>query len=484
MFTRIERDIIKAIHTYEYLPLMMYDYPGEIISKHWFEYKVILLYYVSQAAANRLQSNKLILDNCLNHRKKDYAVKSVIFDLFKIDPKVSDLIENTVFRASEITRKRVDKTINNVLRQSYQDGWGINSASKDIKKKFSQIKTYEATRIARTEINSACNLATFNDSYLNDNLEYYQWWTARDERVRGTHRTLHGVIVRKGDPFPNNLTYPGDKNGPISEWINCRCTLIPYVIPPGYIAPTGMTSFRKEDLIKIPETNNPTYTTSEIQEGKTTTNYGVNIKGKIIKRRYKLKTYNDYSQLPEKGLRLNAKTQKPNDKEHKIFTFRWSKDGYKGINAYNRGQEITPEILKDSKFDSIEEIKEADSIMENFIKKNKGLKENTILWRGEEKPGISNLEVGKTYTWKSYSATSFDGNISKEKYANISNVNEIKPILYMIHAKKGTKGAALDEKLHDDPSDDWEFLLNKNQKFKVLKITDKRAYDLIDIILM
>jgi hypothetical protein len=45
--------------------------------------------------------------------------------------------------------------------------------------------------------------------------------------------------------------YPGDRDGDIKEWINCRCTTVPYIIPYGYIAPPGRVQFREEDLVKI-----------------------------------------------------------------------------------------------------------------------------------------------------------------------------------------------------------------------------------------
>lgn len=272
----MERDLLKAIKDYEYLPLMMYDIPGKIINHYWEEYSVILYYYASQAAANRLISNKLLYKNAVR-RSKNYAAKSFGIDLFKIDPKVENLIKTNVFRASETTKKRVDKTINENLRNSYQEGGGINKASKNLRNQFTQLKGYEATRIARTEINSACNEATFNDTYIDENVTYYQWWTARDERVRSSHRDLHGLIVKKGDVFPNGLSYPGDKMGPISEWINCRCTLIPYIIPPGFMAPTDMQSFRESDLIPITTENPETFTVNDIKHNKATTDYGVDI---------------------------------------------------------------------------------------------------------------------------------------------------------------------------------------------------------------
>lgn len=55
------------------------------------------------------------------------------------------------------------------------------------------------------------------------------WYTAADERVRGSHRAMHGQIRALGEPFVsgngNLLRYPGDIDAPGSETIQCRCTV-------------------------------------------------------------------------------------------------------------------------------------------------------------------------------------------------------------------------------------------------------------------
>ena len=46
--------------------------------------------------------------------------------------------------------------------------------------------------------------------------------------------------------------YPGDMNGSIEEWINCRCTTVPYLMPLGFMAPPGVSYFYESDIIPIP----------------------------------------------------------------------------------------------------------------------------------------------------------------------------------------------------------------------------------------
>ena len=82
-------------------------------------------------------------------------------------------------------------------------------------------------------------------------VEYTQWIAADDDRTRESHLEVDGEIIPLGGKYSNGLEYPGDTNGPIEEWINCRCSNAPFVIPYGFMAPPGMERFREEDLVKI-----------------------------------------------------------------------------------------------------------------------------------------------------------------------------------------------------------------------------------------
>jgi len=51
------------------------------------------------------------------------------------------------------------------------------------------------------------------------------WLTRGDEKVRLSHRELHGRTASVGEPFKKGLNYPGDPTAPLDERINCRCFL-------------------------------------------------------------------------------------------------------------------------------------------------------------------------------------------------------------------------------------------------------------------
>ena len=182
-------------------------------------------------------------------------------DLFKPDPTIRHNLNSKVFQASAHTMDRVDNRIMENITQSYNDGLGIDEAKDRLTVEYNGLKSWEAQRIARTEINSAQNDGAF-DIYGELGVEYHQWWTAQDERVRETpqadHRELHGKIVKVGNSFSNGLQYPGDRTGRIVQWINCRCTTIPFLMPLGKMAPPGLIEFTEEDLIDIPNFEIPT----------------------------------------------------------------------------------------------------------------------------------------------------------------------------------------------------------------------------------
>jgi len=175
----------------------------------------------------------------------------------EFSPEILRMIRDKTFIASQATMDRMIGDIMENLSESYVQGLGIDDAADELSKVFTSMEDYELKRVARTEINQAQNKGAFyTEQELG--LDYHQWWTAQDDRVRGNdpadtadHVSLHGQIVRVGEPFSNGLLYPGDTSGDIAEWIQCRCREVPFLMPEGYQAPPGMPHFYEGDLIPI-----------------------------------------------------------------------------------------------------------------------------------------------------------------------------------------------------------------------------------------
>ena len=98
-------------------------------------------------------------------------------------------------------------------------------------------------------MNTSHNVAT-RDTYKDLGVEYTQWIAASDDRTRDSHLEVDGEIIPIDGKYSNGLSYPGDMSGPVEEWINCRCSNAPFVLPYGYAAPP-FSPFREEDLIPI-----------------------------------------------------------------------------------------------------------------------------------------------------------------------------------------------------------------------------------------
>lgn len=179
--------------------------------------------------------------------------------LFGTLPKAEQDLLNRTFKSSEKTLSRVDDQLNKIITDGYRGGKGINDIANQVTRRFDQLSSWEAKRIARTEVNTSHNKATV-DTYQDFGVEYTQWIAAADDRTRDSHVEVDGEIIPMGGKYSNGLGYPGDMSGPIEEWINCRCSNAPFVIPFGYMAPS-FSPFRESDLIPIIE--NPVEPTQE-----------------------------------------------------------------------------------------------------------------------------------------------------------------------------------------------------------------------------
>lgn len=223
------------------------------------EYNRILERYIRReyklgiSEANRLveltvnrQANKSIFDKL----RKKVNIKATRNNLFGTLDDATEELLNKTFIASKRTLARVATDINSLITAGYTSGKGINVVASLLQTRFNQLQTWEAKRIARTEIHNAHNNAVMK-TYESLNVEYTQWIAADDDRTRESHIEVDREIIPMGGTYSNGLAYPGDTSGPIEEWINCRCSNAPYVMPYGYMAPPDKEQFREEDLIRI-----------------------------------------------------------------------------------------------------------------------------------------------------------------------------------------------------------------------------------------
>lgn len=207
-------------------------------------------YKLGIAEAKRLVNNPVAHKSIFDKLRKKVQIKATRYNLFGTLEDAEEELLQKVFIASKRTLARVTTDINTIITQGYTDGKGINVVASLLTKRFNQLETWEAKRIARTEIHNAHNNAIMR-TYNTMGVEYTQWIAADDDRTRDSHIEVDREIIRVGDTYSNGLQYPGDTSGPIEEWINCRCSNAPYVLPQGMMAPPDKEQFREEDLIPI-----------------------------------------------------------------------------------------------------------------------------------------------------------------------------------------------------------------------------------------
>jgi SPP1 gp7 family putative phage head morphogenesis protein len=184
----------------------------------------------------------VIVNNAMSSAKRgrflafdDLEEKGMRLSYSEFDRWTYDRLRKKFYTFSQDTAKRIIGDIEGNLANSYQQGLGIDQATERLKQEFDEIREYRLRLIARTEINSAQNegmQVTLEDL----GVQYKQWLTAKDTRVRGhkpadkaNHVKIHGEVVKLGERFSNGLFIPGDRTGDIAEWINCRCRIRPYI---------------------------------------------------------------------------------------------------------------------------------------------------------------------------------------------------------------------------------------------------------------
>ncbi|WP_405296325.1 phage minor head protein [Methanobrevibacter sp.] len=275
IFQEMEYQVINNLAEY-YNPEVMFKAHTDLIlapihEMHKQYYELLCKYKIREFDKSRA-SGKRIVERLINFRRKgnilskqytvlkadiNDAVSSTITKdkLFGTLPDVHENLRTRTYQLSEKTLARVDGQINDIIVKGYDEGKGIDAVSRDIRRRFGQLKTWESVRIARTETHNSQCLGVIK-GYDDMGVEYIQWSTARDSRVRGLrlrdsadHVHMEGEIIRMGGVFSNGLMYPGDMAGPAAEIINCRCQALPFIIPYGYIAPPDMAQFHEEDLI-------------------------------------------------------------------------------------------------------------------------------------------------------------------------------------------------------------------------------------------
>lgn len=126
----------------------------------------------------------------------------------------------------ETMKAQVNRAVNDGLLQGQTVSEIASAIKENIKHEYNRAAS-RARVIARTETTSAMNSSTF-EYYKEAGVDQHQWVSAGDGHERPTHMEANGEIRDIGEPFSNDMIYPGG-DGPAEEVINCRCSAIPVI---------------------------------------------------------------------------------------------------------------------------------------------------------------------------------------------------------------------------------------------------------------
>jgi SPP1 gp7 family putative phage head morphogenesis protein len=143
------------------------------------------------------------------------------------DPGVIEWIKTQGLTKATIVLETTRDALRQTVAQGLEAGEGIRELAKRIRAVFNVASTSRAQAIARTEVNTAANYGRVQGYRQTGVVEGKEWITARDERVRVTHKAADKQTVGLHEDFQvgaGSGPAPG-QIGLAEEDINCRCTL-------------------------------------------------------------------------------------------------------------------------------------------------------------------------------------------------------------------------------------------------------------------
>lgn len=133
-----------------------------------------------------------------------------------------EAIRQRITAVAETTRSQIVAAV----ARGYADGLGQQGVGSYIRSVVSDMATWRANLIARTETHGAANFGAQEAARETGLPLQKEWISAEDARTRPDHAAANGQIVGRDDPFRvggEALQYPGDPSGSAGNTINCRC---------------------------------------------------------------------------------------------------------------------------------------------------------------------------------------------------------------------------------------------------------------------
>lgn len=143
--------------------------------------------------------------------------------------RVQQLIDENALLIRSVPQN-VARTLVRHIQTETLKGRRSSDIMKDIAPKMQQMKRYEIQRLARTEVAKADTAVTRTRAEA-IGLNWYQWQTAEDGRVRDSHKHMDKVLINWNDaPSPEQLDkMKSQGHYHAGNIYNCRCVALPIV---------------------------------------------------------------------------------------------------------------------------------------------------------------------------------------------------------------------------------------------------------------
>lgn len=145
------------------------------------------------------------------------------WDVFdeRVLAEMGDRLRVLAGQVTDTTRAIIDAEL---LQHGAAAGESVDQLADRIRSVFTDLSTWRAKTIARTEVVGGMNAAAHRVAVDSGLVVSRTWLATKDGRTRPSHQRQDGHTVRGTEqPYPNGCRYPGDPAGPASETIACRC---------------------------------------------------------------------------------------------------------------------------------------------------------------------------------------------------------------------------------------------------------------------
>jgi len=145
---------------------------------------------------------------------------------------------------SSYENEQIYERIRNIIERAVRGGWTIRVTAEEIAGSiggnYSKIRS---TVIARTEVNSMVNTASYRAMRRSGVVSGKIWVAVMDQRTRDPHAAANGQQVAINDKFlvgGEYMMFPGDPDASARNLVNCRCSMFPIISP--QFVPFGTTT--------------------------------------------------------------------------------------------------------------------------------------------------------------------------------------------------------------------------------------------------